>query len=201
MKNKQLIIIAIITGLFVIGGLALVLSNPNKSTNSNTSSPSSTSDLIDLSAELKKVTPIEACTVLPVASINAQFVGQDFKVFDERKAQQSGYLYISSCEFRSGSAGNGVPTHVFSVAVRTNATESEAGAYQITSFEDAKSTSGYKAQPSIEEYAYSTVDTGSTKLYFQKGLSLYELTASNLTDSNDARTEKLLKLAQEIMKK
>jgi len=217
MKNSKYITIAVIAGVVVIlGSVAFaVLNNRSGATKNNSSESNSSSqnnqsknqvsspksDAVDLLAVLKTVTPIDACQKMPASLANSVFPGQDFKIFEELKPRESGYEYISRCEYRSGDLGGGIPSHTLSITVRTNATENEAQSFQMRQFEGSTTVTGYKPQPAIEQYAYSATNIGLAKLYFQKGLAVYELNASNLDDSPEVRTTKLLKIAEELVKK
>jgi|GEM_PF-4225046 len=217
MKNRTNIIIAVVIAVAVIGGGIAFASSNNRSNGNNSSqassqssnqnnqstsqAPASTSNQVDLLAVLKTVTPIDACQKLPASLANSVFPGQDFKIYEELKPRESGYEYISRCEYRSGDLGGGIPSHTLSITVRTNATENEAQSFQMRQFEGSTTVTGYKPQPAIEQYAYSATNIGLAKLYFQKGLAVYELNASNLDDSPEVRTTKLLKIAEELVKK
>jgi len=183
-------------------GLVACSSDPGTGTGggaSSTSAPPSTDAEYE---QLKRVTPVDACSLLTTEKLKAIFPDQTFSVHDKLAPQLSGYVWDSRCTQWAGVGAQpsapDVPTHSVDVFVATAASEEKAKRNLATRQETAVSATGYRAQAALGPSAYSIVGTGFARLFFVKGQSEIQVNVSYLTSNEDERLGKAVTLAQSL---
>ncbi|TXI49250.1 MAG: hypothetical protein E6Q50_08665 [Lysobacter sp.] len=152
--------------------------------------------------QLKTTTPVDACATLTPEKLKTVYPDLTFDVHQKIDPQMSGYVWDSRCVYWAGVGtidfAKDAPTHTVEIFIATSATPEKAKANLASRHELATTTSGYQAQPTLGENAYSATDTGMGRLFFVKGQSEIQINVSDLKTTNDAKVKNAIALAQSL---
>jgi hypothetical protein len=152
--------------------------------------------------QLKAVTPLDACATLTPEKLKVVYPDLTFEVHQNVAPQMSGYTWDSRCSYRAGVGSiefaKDVPTHTVDIAIATVVSEAKAQANLGSRHEQAKTTTGYQAQPSVGTDAYAVTGTGMARLHFVKGQSEIQINVSDLKSPNEEKIKNAAALAQSL---
>ena len=192
--------------------VVFLLSHPLVTACSNTDAPSppasqsaaaSPAPSVDADFELvKKVTPVDACALLPAEKLAVAFPGLRFEVHQKVEPRLSGYAWDSRCTYWAGvgsmELAKDAPTHTVDIFVNTVVSAAKAQSNLASRHETARTATGYQAQPALGESAYAVTNTGMAQLFFAKGQSEIQMNTSDLKTTNADKIAKLVALAQAL---
>lgn len=149
--------------------------------------------------QLKTVVPDDACARLSVEKLKTVFPTLQFEIKQKLEPRLSGYVWDSRCTYWAGVGtmefAKETPTHVVEVFYATAANEAKAKANQATRAASAATTSGFKAESTLGEDAYSTAATGVVSLFLRRGQSNVQINVSDLNSPADVKRERAIALA------
>ena len=153
-------------------------------------------------AQLKAVTPLDACATLTQDKLKAVYPDLTFTVHQAVAPQMSGYMWDSRCSYRAGVGtiefAKDAPTHSVDIMIGTVVSEAKAQANLASRVDTAKITNGYQPQPDLGTNAYAVTDTGMARLYFVKGQSEIQINVSDLETPSAEKIAKAVALAKSL---
>ena len=153
-------------------------------------------------AQLKAVTPLDACATLTPDKLKAVYPDLTFTVHQTVAPQMSGYMWDSRCSYRAGVGtiefAKDAPTHSVDIMIGTVVSEAKAQANLASRVETARTTNGYQPQADLGANAYAVTDTGMARLYFVKGQSEIQINVSDLDTPNAEKIAKAVALAKSL---
>lgn len=153
-------------------------------------------------AQLKAVTPLDACATLSQDKLKAVYPDLTFTVHQAVAPQMSGYLWDSRCSYRAGVGtiefAKDAPTHSVDIMIGTVVSEAKAQANLASRVDTARTTNGYQPQPDLGANAYAVTDTGMARLYFVKGQSEIQINVSDLKTPSAEKIAKAVALAKSL---
>jgi hypothetical protein len=137
--------------------------------------------------QLKSVTPVVACDLLPAAKIATVIPGVEFTAAPSKPPQMSGYTWDSRCEYNAGVGSmdfaKDTPTHVVQIYVSTVVSEAKAQANLKSRAETAVTTTNYTPQPELGPSAYTISNTGYVSAFLTKGQAEVQINVSDILRS------------------
>lgn len=153
-------------------------------------------------AQLKAVTPLDACATLGQDKLKAVYPDLAFTVHQTLAPQMSGYMWDSRCSYRAGVGtiefAKDAPTHSVDIMIATVVSEAKAQANLASRVDTVRTTNGYQPQPDLGANAYAVTDTGMARLYFVKGQSEIQINVSDLETPNAEKIAKAVALAKSL---
>ncbi len=153
-------------------------------------------------AQLKAVTPLDACATLTPDKLKAVYPDLTFTVHQTVAPQMSGYMWDSRCSYRAGVGtiefAKDAPTHSVDIMIGTVVSEAKAQANLASRVDTARTTNGYQPQADLGANAYAVTDTGMARLYFVKGQSEIQINVSDLDTPNAEKIAKAVALAKSL---
>lgn len=164
--------------------------------------PAAASSPDDEIAQLKAVTPLDACATLTQDKLKAVYPDLAFTVHQAVAPQMSGYMWDSRCSYRAGVGtiefAKDAPTHSVDIMIGTVVSEAKAQANLASRADLAKSTNGFQPQPDLGANAYAVTDVAMARLYFVKGQSEIQIDVSDLNTPNSEKIAKAVALAKSL---